>query len=606
LKSEEGLRALAPRRVGPKLAKVRSTHWLGHLKEVRLDVAKTVIRVPRSACVTDGDAVEIRSDRSVRVLCENGKAKIFPSFKVRSVLRIGGRKVQLQIKEITTAGEMEAYEKLSALHYRNRSKYGRTSVLVAKTSEKSFPPILGYIELASPFYVSKPRALFFDVPFRSGKIKWKRWDAETTKKYLGLFVRIARCVVAPEFRGLGLGTLLIRTAAVFARRRWQLSGLVPLFIEISADMLRYVPFPEKAGFTYIGETQGNLRRVAKDIDYLTRNASRVRSKEIVREESCGIVDQQVSRMNSALALMREHKLTRTQLVRRLSRLSQKTVLRDFALFFKIVSLPKPTFVMGLNAVARSFVEERRHVIVTQTSRIKNGKRVAKLTEPVVLTNLSAVYKTQIRRNTRTHAVQQAFGISPEDLTSEVLRQVTLTIEPGDVAVITGPSGAGKTVLLDIIAGISRPGLRVSGSIRRPRKVRVSTIRPLSSKKSLIEIFGEPDAESGIRGLSQVGLSDAYLYLRRFRELSAGQQYRAMLADLVRRHCNLAVIDEFCSTLDPITAHTVAASLGKLARSTGMTVLVAAPHTGLFLRALRPNKVITLSSFGNATIEVTKK
>jgi ABC-type ATPase with predicted acetyltransferase domain len=556
--------------------------------------------------VTYDDRVEIGVDRSVRVVCQNGKAKIFPSFWARSVLRIGGRNVPLQIKEITTEAELEAYEKLSGLHYRNKSKHGRAAVLVAKTSDKSFPPILGYIELASPFYVSKPRARFFDAPFRNGDIKWDQWDANATRKYLGLFVRIARCVVAPEFRGLGLGTLLISKAAAFARRRWHLSGFVPLFIEISADMLRYVPFPHKAGFVYIGETEGNLGRVAKDIDYLTRNASRVHSKEIVREESCGIVDQQVSRMNNALKLMRKHKLTRRQLIKRLGRLSGKTVLRDFALFFQIVSLPKPTFVMGLSGPARKFIERRHHEAVISMPAPRTIQRVNALSESVVLNEVSAVYRTHIRRNTRTHAVQQAFGISPEDLTSEVLRKVTLAIEPGDVVVITGPSGSGKTVLLDIIAGTSRPGLRVSGLVRRPRGARVSTIRPLSSKKSLIEVFGEPDVEAGIRALSQVGLSDAYLYLRRFCELSAGQQYRAMLADLVRRRCNLAVIDEFCSTLDPVTAHTVSASLGKLALATGMTVVVAAPHTGLFLKALRPNKVVTLSSFGNATVKMVKK
>jgi ABC-type ATPase with predicted acetyltransferase domain len=80
----------------------------------------------------------------------------------------------------------------------------------------------------------------------------------------------------------------------------------------------------------------------------------------------------------------------------------------------------------------------------------------------------------------------------------------------------------------------------------------------------------------------------------------------MLADLVRRRCNLAVIDEFCSTLDPITAHTVSASLRKLARATGLTVIVAAPHTDLFLRALQPNKVLTLSSFGKATAKMLSK
>jgi len=370
-------------------------------------------------------------------------------------------------------------------------------------------------------------------------------------------------------------------------------------------MLRYVPFASKAGFAYIGETEGNLARVATDMEYLTRNATRVRSKEIVKEDSSGIVDQQVSRMNASLRIMRRLGMTKSQFIDRLSNLNKKSVLRDFALFFQIVSLPKPTFVLGLTAEAKHFIKKREHSVVQPNVTLPKTK-LSRLLGPLVFRGVNAFFRSKIRRNTRTHAVQQAFGISPEDITSEVLRGVTFTIAPGEIVVFTGPSGVGKTVLLDIVANTRRPGLKINGSIRRPRQLRISSIHPLDSRKSLIEIFGEPDAESGIRALSQVGLSDAHLYLRRFRELSAGQQYRAMLADLVRRKCNLAIVDEFCSTLDPITAHTVAASLEKLARSTGLTVIVAAPHTDLFLKALRPNKVVTLSSFGKATVKILRR
>jgi ABC-type ATPase with predicted acetyltransferase domain len=236
----------------------------------------------------------------------------------------------------------------------------------------------------------------------------------------------------------------------------------------------------------------------------------------------------------------------------------------------------------------------------------NGRTVPKLGGPIALREITALFSTRIRRNARTHAIQQAFGISPEDLKVDVLRGVSLTVEPGNVVVVTGPSGAGKTVLLDVIAGTLRTGLSLGGSVRRPRNIKPGYLRPILSKQSLIEIFGHPNVEAGIRALSLVGLSDAYLYLRRFSELSAGQQYRAMLADLVRRKCNLAIIDEFCSTLDPVTAHTVAASLSKLARTAGLTAVVAAPHTNLFLQALQPDKVVTLSSFGKATVKILRK
>lgn len=588
--------------------RVTSLSWKGHLKRIRLDVGGVGLSLPRSACVTTGDTVEVSPSGSAWVVCPTGeKAKIYPEFETPKTLVLGNRSVEIQVKEITTPVEFDAYENLATLHYRNQAKHGRASVLVARAKGAEFPPILGYIELASPFYMSKPRADFFGTTFRVGDINWEVWNAKTTKQYLGLFVRISRCVVSPEFRGLGLGAQLLDAAAQFAKGRWHHSGHRPMFLEISADMLRFVPFAQKAGFTYIGDTEGNLGRVARDIDYLTKNARRVRSKEIVREDSFGIVDQQVSRMKTALRLMRRHGISRGELVRRLENLNRGKVLKEFAMFSEIVSLPKPMFVRGLTSGASRFVSLRaQHLQRTQPSPANWQAVVSRIKSPIRLKNVTASFASRIRRNSQTHAIQQAFGISPENLTCEVLRGVSLIVEPGEIVVITGPSGAGKTVLLDVIAGTARASLTVSGGVRRPSNMIAGYLRPLSSRKSLIEIFGIPDVESGIRLLSQVGLADAYLYLRRFKELSAGQQYRAMLADLIRRGCNVAIIDEFCSTLDPITAHTVAVSLAKMARNTGLTAVLAAPHISLFVDGLQPDQLITVSSFGRTAAKIDKQ
>ena len=68
-------------------------------------------------------------------------------------------------------------------------------------------------------------------------------------------------------------------------------------------MLKFVPFSQRAGMVFIGETEGNLRHVAKDLRYLLANQDRVNG-DVVHEEACGIVDQQVARMTKAAALMR--------------------------------------------------------------------------------------------------------------------------------------------------------------------------------------------------------------------------------------------------------------------------------------------------------------
>jgi hypothetical protein len=89
----------------------------------------------------------------------------------------------------------------------------------------------------------------------------------------------------------------VKHASDFARDHWQVAQLKPKFIEISVDMLKFVPFSHRAGMVFIGETEGNLRRVVKDLPYLLANQDRVNG-DVVHDGACGIVDQQVSRMTN--------------------------------------------------------------------------------------------------------------------------------------------------------------------------------------------------------------------------------------------------------------------------------------------------------------------
>ena len=119
---------------------------------------------------------------------------------------------------------------------------------------------------------------------------------------------------------------------------------------------------------FIGETEGNLSRVHKDMEYLIRNVHPVKRGEIVSENSSGIVDQQVARMNKAIELMQREGLTREELIERLQHLSHKTVLRDFALFHGIVRMPKPTYLKGLNRQATLFLQRRVAEVAPQIGR----------------------------------------------------------------------------------------------------------------------------------------------------------------------------------------------------------------------------------------------
>ena len=589
---------------------VKGVNWKGHFKRLstapaadRADPAyaqeRVYIDVPLSACVSDGDTILV-NDRHLYVQCQNGRSLIGPAYLEREKLRVGGLQVSTLIKEVTHADEHQSCLALAKFHYRDQPLFGRTARLIARTFHPAYPKVLGYIELATPFYMNKARAGLLNAPFRNGHVSWEAWDMETTRKYIHAIVRIARLVIHPEFRGLGLGQVLVGHAAKFARTRWQVAGILPYFMEISADMLKYVPFAERAGMLFIGETEGNLDRVAKDMGYLMKNADRVRNKEIVSEDSCGIVDQQVARMERVLKLQEDEDLTRSELLKKLRRLSAADVLRDYALFWDIISLPKPTYMKGLNKKASRFLKRRVAEVAPKNGWNPPALEIEPLSNEIEVNQVSLTYTSQVRRTRTTHAVQQAFGISPENIHNVVVQDLSLSIQPGEVVLITGPSGSGKTTLLDVLArDTMKEKLTLDGDIRYPENTVVGAFEPIRSRKALVEIFSADERTGSVHGamrlMGSVGLSDAFVFLKRYSELSKGQQYRAMLADLIGRRANLWIIDEFCTNLDTVTANVVADRLQKMARRLGATVVVAAPHCELFLHTLRPDKVVLLTS-----------
>jgi ABC-type lipoprotein export system ATPase subunit len=199
----------------------------------------------------------------------------------------------------------------------------------------------------------------------------------------------------------------------------------------------------------------------------------------------------------------------------------------------------------------------------------------------------------VRRNKYTAAVQRAFGISPDEINHDIVEKISFSIAPGQVAMIVGPSGSGKTSLLSALKSVKR---RKDNHIKLPRDARLGTFEPIRSRKPLIESLGvEGDISKALRLMGTVGLSDAFIYLKKFDELSAGQQYRAMLAKLISSNANVWLADEFCVNLDPIAANVVAERLGALARNLKAALIVATPQPELVARSLKPDVVIRLTT-----------
>ncbi len=178
------------------------------------------------------------------------------------------------------------------------------------------------------------------------------------------------------------------------------------------------------------------------------------------------------------------------------------------------------------------------------------------------------YKTKTEITPRTIGVAEAFGLGVDEYKEHVIYDnVTIRIGPTDIVYITGESGSGKSVLLKALE-----------KDLADEAINIDDIQ-VNPENPIVETVGN-DLNKALELLSRVGLNDAYLFIRRYRQLSDGQRYRYRIAKLIESRKQYWIMDEFCATLDRDTAKIVAFNVQKQARRTGNAVLAATTHTDL--------------------------
>jgi ABC-type phosphate/phosphonate transport system ATPase subunit len=375
------------------------------------------------------------------------------------------------------------------------------------------------------------------------------------------------------------------------------ANLKPLFLEIVADMLKYVPFSEKAGMRFIGVTEGNLHRVAKDMAYLIGHKKKVLAGEVAREDSVGVVDLQVGYMNKALTLMGKLKLRHDEFSKKLQTLMESVTLEDYEQLQSIIRFPKPTFISGLSPESDTFLMERLATIRPTPPEPAQMTPIRALEHSITCSGLSVHYTSFVSRTRKTQTIQKAFGVAAGTIKATVIKKLDLTIKAREIVLIAGASGSGKTTLIDLLKdrGVPPSNMILEGRCFVSRDARIGILQPVKSKLPIIQLVGGNETNRALHVLNIAGLTEAFLYFKRFDELSAGQKYRFMLARLIDSGVNVWLADEFCSTLDEVTASIVAHNLQRHARRVGATVVVAAPHFETFIRSLKPDKVLKLTS-----------
>jgi energy-coupling factor transport system ATP-binding protein len=180
---------------------------------------------------------------------------------------------------------------------------------------------------------------------------------------------------------------------------------------------------------------------------------------------------------------------------------------------------------------------------------------------------------------------------------EALREVSLTIEPGEFIGIIGHTGSGKSTLVQHLNGLLRPtagSVRLNGVEMHARKQSLKLVR---QKVGMVfqypehQLFEETvfdDVAFGPRnlGLSSdevqervesalecVGLNVAEMSKRSPFRLSGGQMRRVAIAGVIALRPEYLVLDEPSAGLDPCGRDEIYAQILQLYRSSGMAVVL---------------------------------
>jgi len=194
-------------------------------------------------------------------------------------------------------------------------------------------------------------------------------------------------------------------------------------------------------------------------------------------------------------------------------------------------------------------------------------------------------------------------------TVHALRGVNVEIPDGEWLAIQGPTGHGKTTLLQILGGLDRP---TSGSVdfdgrdlARTREAQMTKVRansigfifqtfnliPTLSAQENVETALVPLGVSGAsrraraaEALNSLGLGDRLRHLPG--ELSGGQQQRVAIARALVKEPTVLLADEPTGNLDEDTRDEIIGLLEKLWQDNGLTLVIVTHDSSIARRAQR--------------------